>query len=88
MRPLYMASGLSSDDQLDARPDSMSNLLNGRRILIVEDNYLLAVHLSDLVENFGGLVIGPAGQLAQGSALAESDELDGAILDINLGGRE
>ena len=88
-RPLYkMASGLSSDDQLDAGPihgGTMSNLLNGRRILIVEDNYLLAVHLSNLVENFGGLVIGPAGQLAQGSALAESEELDAAILNINLG---
>ncbi len=64
----------------------MAELLDGRRILIVEDDWVIAMDMSDLVEELGGEVVGPAGELAQGLALAESEELAGAILDVNLNG--
>ena len=64
----------------------MPELLDRRRILIVEDDWIVAQDMSDMVEELGGAVVGPAGQLAQGLALAESEELAGAILDVNLNG--
>jgi DNA-binding NarL/FixJ family response regulator len=63
----------------------MTNILSERRILIVEDDFLLASHVSNMVEKLGGAVIGPARRLAQGVALADSKQVAGAILDINLG---
>lgn len=62
--------------------------LDGRRILVVEDEPLLAMLLEDVLGEQGAVVVGPAFNLAQGLALAERVELDGAILDINLGGQE
>jgi CheY-like chemotaxis protein len=63
----------------------MAGLLDGRRILVVEDEFVMALDLSDMLEELGGVVVGPVGRLAQGLALAESEELAGAILDVNLG---
>ena len=62
--------------------------LDGRRILVVEDEPLLAMLLEDVLGEHGARVVGPAFNLAQGLSLAESAEIDGAILDINLGGQE
>ena len=64
----------------------MAELLDRRRILIVEDDWMVAQDMSDMVEELGGAVVGPAGELAQGLALAESEELAAAILDVNLNG--
>lgn len=64
----------------------MGELLKGHRILIVEDNFVMALDLSLMVEELGGAVIGPAGRLDEGMALAETNEVDGAILDVNLDG--
>jgi CheY-like chemotaxis protein len=66
----------------------MTELLDGRRILIVEDDLLVALDMTDIVEELGGVVVGPVGLLAQGLALAESEELSGAILDVNLGSED
>ena len=46
----------------------------------------MALDLSQMVEELGGAVVGPAGRLDEGMALAQSNELDGAILDVNLDG--
>ena len=64
----------------------MAELLGKQRILIVEDDWVVAQDMSDMIEELGGAVVGPAGQLAQGLVLAESEELGGAILDVNLNG--
>jgi CheY-like chemotaxis protein len=75
-----------SNAGLSTRGGIMAELLDGRRILVVEDEPVVALDMSDIVEEFGGVVVGPVGQLAHGLALAESEELAGAILDVNLGG--
>jgi DNA-binding response OmpR family regulator len=59
----------------------------GAKILVVEDNYLLAEVVCDFVIDCGMHPIGPATSLDRGLAYAEETPLDGAILDINLGGR-
>ncbi|HEV7276523.1 MAG TPA: response regulator [Devosiaceae bacterium] len=57
------------------------------RVLVVEDEYLLADELQTELENAGAVVIGPVGRLAEAATLIEENgQLDGAILDANLGG--
>ncbi len=66
----------------------MAELLKGQRVLVVEDNYIMALDLSQMVEELGGAVVGPVGRLAEGLALAQSDGLAAAILDVNLDGED
>lgn len=58
--------------------------LRGRRILIVEDEFVIAEDLASYFSQLGADVVGPAGSLAEAFALATGAEL--AVLDINLSG--
>jgi DNA-binding response OmpR family regulator len=58
----------------------------GLKILVVEDEPLLAMTLADLLTDAGCTVAGPAASLKQGMRLVEQEAVDGAILDVNLGG--
>ena len=62
--------------------------LNGLRLLVVEDEAMIALMLEDMLDTFGCTVVDVAGTLARGLALATDAALplDGAILDVNLGG--
>lgn len=60
--------------------------LNGLRVLVVEDNFLAAEVVRDVLERSGCTVVGPVGRLADGLRLAECEALDAAVLDINLNG--
>ena len=61
--------------------------LKSRRLLVVEDDYLIAADLATSLEALGIEVAGPAGSVAEALALLETelDRLDGAVLDVNLG---
>ncbi len=56
------------------------------RILVVEDEFLLADHIAELLENNGHEVIGPAGTLDEAVALASRAQIDAALLDVNIVG--
>ena len=56
-----------------------------KRILIVEDEPILAIALQDMLEGLGYDVVGPAFRIAPALALASQAKLDGAILDVNMG---
>jgi CheY-like chemotaxis protein len=56
------------------------------KILVVEDNVLIADTIGDLVESCGWAVIGPVGNLEGGMALLEEARPNGALLDVNLAG--
>jgi CheY-like chemotaxis protein len=56
------------------------------RVLVVEDEALIAMLIEDMVLDFGSAVVGPVAKLADAISLARSAELDAAILDINVGG--
>lgn len=61
----------------------------GRRILIVEDQYLLADDMRADFERAGAEVIGPVGRIRDALDLLEGDILlDGAVLDIDLAGEK
>jgi DNA-binding response OmpR family regulator len=57
-----------------------------RRVLIVEDDVLLALHLEDLLTELGHEVVGQAARLAVAKELALASDIDFAVLDINLAG--
>src|SRR4051812_10926936 len=59
--------------------------LTGRRILVVEDEYMLAADVAQFLESRGATVIGPFGSVARALAAVERETIDGAVLDINLG---
>jgi CheY-like chemotaxis protein len=66
--------------------DSWSEQLKGRRLLVVEDEYLVAADLAASLESLGAEVIGPAASVEEALSFVEKDgvRLDGAVLDINL----
>lgn len=57
----------------------------GRRVLIVEDEYYIACDLADAFATAGAEVVGPVPSLAR-MAGVDAERLDLAVLDINLGG--
>jgi CheY-like chemotaxis protein len=65
----------------------MHNRLLGRRILVVEDEMLVAWLLQDMLTDLGCVVIGPAASVGAALALIEVQGLDAAVLDVNLGGQ-
>ena len=55
-------------------------------MLLVEDNYLVAITLKSMIEYIGFHVIGPVPSVEDGLLAAESESLDAAVLDINIVG--
>ena len=58
----------------------------GRRILVVEDEMLIALLIEDAVKDSGGEIVGPASTLEKALKLAEEGEFDAAILDVTIRG--
>lgn len=59
--------------------------LDGRRILIVEDEYLIATQVKRWLQHAGAEVIGPVPSVERALDLIDDGDLDGAVLDLNLG---
>ncbi|WP_374514202.1 response regulator [Brevundimonas sp.] len=67
----------------------MSEALAGRRILVVEDESLVAMLLETILEDMGCTAVGPAATVDDGLALAtDGERLDAALLDVNVAGRQ
>jgi DNA-binding response OmpR family regulator len=65
------------------------NALAGRRVLIVEDEYLLADDFRQILAEYGAEVLGPVATLGEGLDIIESDDqIDSAVLDVQLRGEE
>jgi len=60
-------------------------LLSGIRVLVVEDEANIALELKAILQEAGATVIGPARTLLAARALAASEDLAAAILDVQLG---
>ena len=71
-------------------PPERSAALTGKRILVVEDEGLVAMLVQDGLADAGAEVIGPAGSVADALQLVETamgeGGISGAVLDLNLGG--
>jgi len=62
------------------------SVLEERRILVVEDEELVALELSTELSRLGWAIVGPAATLAEAQALLDKG-VDAAVLDVNLRGR-
>ena len=61
--------------------------LNGLKVLVVEDEMLVSMLVEDMLADLGCTVVGPAAELEEAMSLAQSADIDLALLDVNLGGR-
>jgi DNA-binding response OmpR family regulator len=64
----------------------LSESLSGRRVLVVEDEFLVSLLLEDQLTQLGCEVVRTAASLAEGLSAAANDEIDLAVLDVNLNG--
>lgn len=62
--------------------------LRGARILVVEDDMLVAMLLEDLLNEHGCALVGPAARLARAMDLAAVEIIDAALLDLNVDGKQ
>lgn len=56
-----------------------------RRVLVVEDEVILALDLTEIIEDHGYAVVGPCSRLKHAERAAREDKIDAALLDVNLG---
>ncbi len=57
-----------------------------RRILVIEDSPVVADASEDMLHDLGYEVVGPAGNMATALQLAQDEQLDAAIVDVNIRG--
>jgi len=67
-----------------------TGFVNGKlkdvRVLLVEDEFLIAEELADVLGDSGAKVLGPCSNLKQALNLANSLDMEVALLDVNLDG--
>lgn len=56
------------------------------RILIVEDDSLVAMMVGGILEQMHCAIVGPAARVERALTLAQASAVDGAILDVNIAG--
>ena len=69
---------------LTEAPEAMR--LKGLRVLVVEDEALVALQLEDMLSELGCRVVGPASRIGQGLDLLSTETVDAAVLDLNVAG--
>lgn len=60
-------------------------MLDGWRILVVEDEAMIALDLHEALSDCGATVVGPAGTPDEALAIIGDGKVDCALLDIKLG---
>jgi two-component sensor histidine kinase/DNA-binding response OmpR family regulator len=75
---------VAANDLRPVRPPVRS--MAARRVMIVEDEALVALVLADQLTAMGVSVVGPCGSVAAAKAAVAENDLDAAVLDVNLGG--
>jgi len=61
-------------------------LEGGNRIILVEDEILVAMMMRDILSDLGFSVVGPFSRLSEAMIAAVHDDIDAGIIDVNLGG--
>jgi len=58
--------------------------LSGTRVLLIEDEAIIASMVEDMLVELGATVVGPASSITKGLVLANSEGIDAAVLDVNI----
>ncbi|MBV8765259.1 MAG: response regulator [Hyphomicrobiales bacterium] len=85
-RNLTLLMGGAATSPTADKPTHAPILLKGTRILLVEDEPLVASMMTEALNEIGFEVLGPFGNLDYRLGAAVFGEIDGAILDVNIGG--
>lgn len=64
----------------------MNKPVSDRRVLVVEDEMMVAWLLEDLLTELGYVIVGPAASVNQAQTMIETEAIDVAVLDVNLNG--
>ena len=67
------------------QPFRQSFILRGNRIMVVEDEALVAMAMTEFLLSLGWAVVGPFSRRTDALAALEVDEIHAAVLDVNLG---
>jgi CheY-like chemotaxis protein len=66
--------------------DAPSAALSGLRVLVIEDEFLIALDLRSILDDLGCVALGPAATVPEALRLLVTDPPDATLLDLNLGG--
>jgi DNA-binding NtrC family response regulator len=61
-------------------------ILAGKRVLVVEDEYLVALEVEGVLTDAGCIVVGPFARVRDALGVAEVEAVDVALLDVNVAG--
>jgi len=67
-------------------PSPQHRAIQGKRILVVDDEPLIAMDIVASLEDHGCEVVGPATTLQKALSLVENESIDAVLLDANLAG--
>jgi CheY-like chemotaxis protein len=66
--------------------DQSHGPFRGLKVLVVEDDFIVAYDMQSMLEEQGAEVLGPASSVQEARALLASNAPNAAILDVNLNG--
>lgn len=67
-------------------PSTYGPSVRNKRILVVDDEALVAMDVSEILSQQGAVVVGPAATFDSAKSLIEAGNIDAALLDANLAG--
>jgi len=70
---------------IETMEDSVSKLLTGKRCLVVDDEFLIALDIQQALEHAGATEVVCAGNATEALAIAGAQRFDIAVLDVRLG---
>src|SRR4029079_220917 len=85
MAPIKGHNGKASPDTT-AYPSSGLITVAGNRVMIVEDEALVAMALRESLDELGFSVLGPFSRISEAMIALRNNRIDAAVLDVNLGG--
>ena len=62
--------------------------LSNRKVLVVEDEMMIAMLIEDMLDAFGCKLVGPATSVPRALELIGKEKVDVAVLDLNLDGKD
>jgi DNA-binding response OmpR family regulator len=74
-----------ADQMSEIGTNRVERPLESTRILIAEDEVIIAMELQSMIEDYGLQVVGPAHTLKHATELALREDISAAILDLCLG---